>query len=169
MSVQDRPNYRRLTGIVLHDAIIAIQLSIAGVGIVLYLASFFRYDYQVVAPVFLLSLVICYLASIPGIIRDRRFFKTYWGFGILRLRQKFPFQFFPARSVEWLNPLGYVMMGLSFLHFLNIVISDSMGSKTVSFAGAELRFLSLMLLFGGTFSALSWHYPPTEKPQGEAL
>ena len=109
----------------------------------------------------------CFLASIPTVVRDRRFFVKHWGFGLLGIRRRFPFQFFPARQVEWLNPLGWCFMGMFLLHFFWFVIHSANAQATQQDTSADLRYVSLMATFGGVLSALSRAYPPTEKPQVE--
>ena len=160
-------DYSWMTGVTPMDPILLIQVIGAETGLILYGASFFGYGWDDGGRFVIAACVCCFLASIPTVVRDRRFFVKHWGFGLLGVRRRFPFQFFPARQVEWLNPLGWCFMGMFLLHFFWFVIHSANAQATQQDTSADLRYVSLMATFGGVLSALSRAYPPTEKPQVE--
>lgn len=149
---------------VLCDAVITIQLGAATVGLTLYVASFMGYGWESGAPFILPAFISIALTSIPTTFRDRRFFLEKWGFGLIGMRQHFPFQFFPARRVEWLNPIGWIFMGVLLLHFAWLVLSAQGEGSPQRGTGADLRYVALMITVGGVLAALGWIYPPTEGP-----
>ena len=153
-----------MTRRLLRDAVLAIQLCSAAVGLTLYAASFFGYDYESSAPIILPAFVSIALTSILTALRDRRFFLENWGFGLMGLRQHFPFQFFTARRVEWLNPIGWFFMAVLLLHFVWLVMSAPGPGTPERGTDADLRIVALMITFGGVLAALGWIYPPTEGP-----
>jgi hypothetical protein len=158
-----------MMGATLSDAVLLMQLIAAGTGLALYVASFFGYGWDEGGR-FLAAASICsFLASIPGVIRDRKFFKRHWGFGLIGIRNHFPFQFFPARRDEWLNPLAWCFMGVLLLHFLWLMMNSVNHEAAQANTSVGLRYVSLMLTFTGVLGALTWEYPPTEKPQGEDI
>jgi hypothetical protein len=149
------------------DPILLIQVIAAEAGLILYGASFFSYGWDEGGRFVIAALVCSFLASIPTVVRDRKFFLKHWGFGLLGVRRRFPFQFFPGRHVEWLNPLGWCFMGILLLHFFWFVMHSPITPAAQADTSADLRYVSLLATFGGVLSALSRAYPPTEKPQAE--
>ena len=154
-----------MTGEVLMNPILLIQVIAAESGLILYGASFFGYGWNDGGRFVIAAFACSFLASIPTVVRDRKFFMEHWGFGLWGLRRHFPFQFFPARQVEWLNPLGWCFMGILFLHFFWFVIHSASTQGAQADSSADLRYVSLMAAFGGVLGALNRIYPPTEKPQ----
>jgi len=153
----------------LSDAVLLMQLIAAGTGLVLYVASFFGYGWDQ-GGLFLVAAFMCsFLASIPTVIRDRKFFRTHWGFGFSGIRTRFPFQVFPARRDKWLNPLAWCFMAILLLHFFLLVINSASHQAAQTDTSADLRYVSLMVTFAGALGALAWEYPPTEKPRAEDI
>lgn len=151
---------------ILRTIIIAVQLLAAETGAALYIASFLGYPWNDVSTLLLaISFVSIVLSSIPASVRDRRFFKHRWGLSIWEQKNRFAFQPFPARRVEWLNPLGWSLMGVLALHFFWIVLQAHSRHAALGGTSADLRLLSLIVAFGGVGSALSSKYPPTELPR----
>ena len=146
------------------DAVLTIQLGAAATGLTLYVASFFGYGYESGAPFILPAFVSIALTSILTALRDRRFFLDNWGFGLMGMRQHFPFQFFPARRVEWLNLIGWFFMAVLLFHFVWLVMSAPGPGTPERGTSADLRLVALMIAFGGVLTALGWIYPPTEGP-----
>jgi hypothetical protein len=124
------------------DPILLIQVIAAEAGLILYGASFFGYGWDEGGRFVIAALVCSFLASIPTVVRDRRFFAKHWGFGLLGVRRRFPFQFFPGRHVEWLNPLGWCFMGILLLHFFWFVMHSAIT------AGGYQRRPALRILIG---------------------
>ena len=149
---------------VLRDAVLTIQLAAAAVGATLYVASFFGYEYENGAFLISSAFVILALTSILTALRDRRFFLKNWGFGLMGIRKHFPFQMFPARRIEWLNPISWALMAVLLLHFIWLVMSAPGPGMPETGSVMALRYVSLMITFGGILSALMWRYPPTELP-----
>jgi hypothetical protein len=147
-------------------ALFAIQLIIAEAGLMLYIASYFGYGLEDVIGYLILAMIVLVLSSVPTTIRDWRFFRQYWDLGLWELRFRFPFQTFPARPNKWLNTLPYLFVAILLLHlpWLKTQITDD-GRKLIDTYGV-LRYVSLLIFYSGILSALSWKYPPTEKPQG---
>ena len=153
-----------MTKRLLRDAVLTIQLGAAAIGLTLYAASFLGYGYESGALFILPAFVSIALTSIFTTLRDRRFFLENWGFGLMGMRQHFPFQFFPARRIEWLNPIGWFFMVVLLLHFVWVVISAPSPGMPARGTGVDLRCVALMITFGGVLTALGWIYPPTEGP-----
>ena len=149
----------------LSDAVFVTQLLAAEAGLMLYVASFFGYGLEDGIRYLIVAWVVIALSSIPVSIRDRRFFLRHWGFGLMALRFRFPFQFFPARRVAWLDGLAWSLMAILLLHFAWLVLSNSSQSTLQENTQAALRYVSLIVTFSGVLGALSWKYPPTERPQ----
>lgn len=149
----------------LHDAVLTIQLGAAAVGLTLYVASFYGYGFESGKPFVGFAFVSLAVTSILTTLRDRQFFLNNWGFGLLGIRQHFPFQFFPARRVEWLNPLGWTFMAVLLLHFAWLAMSAPGQGMPQRGTGADLRYVALMITFSGILTALAWTYPPTERPE----
>jgi hypothetical protein len=147
------------------DPVLLVQVLAAEAGLILYGASFFGYGWDDGGRFAIAAFACSILASIPTMLRDRKFFMRYWGFGLSGIRRHFPFQFFPARQVEWLNPLGWCFMGILLLHFLWYVIHSASALAGQVGTSADLRCVSLMVALGGVLSALSLVYPPTQKPR----
>jgi hypothetical protein len=141
--------------------LLAVQLSVAGAGVVLYLASFWGYGGDLggefIGPAWIALLV----TTIPTAYRDHRFFKQNWGFGIFAFRSRFPGEFYPAREEGWLNLLGWGMFGVLGLHFFLMIVVSATGSKSWNSEGG---YPALMMVVGGIMTALGRIYPPTEKP-----
>lgn len=149
----------------LHDAVLTVQLGSATTGLTLYVASFYGYGYESGAPFIGVAFVILAATSILTTWRDRRFFLENWGFGLMGMRQHFPFQFFPARRIHWLNPIGWFFMLVLLLHFVWLAMSAPEHGVPQRGTGADLRYIALMITSGGVLAALSWTYPPTELPE----
>lgn len=150
---------------ILSNAVFVIQLIAAETGLILYLASFFGYRLEDGSRFLTIACISIALSSIPATIRDRRFFLKNWGFGLLAIRYRFPFQFFPARRVEWLNQLAWCFTIILLLHFAWLVMSTSSQGILQNDTRAALRYAALIVTFSGILTALSWKYPPTEMPQ----
>jgi len=146
------------------DILLLIQVLVAEAGLILYGASFFGYGWDDGGSFAMAAFFCGFLVSIPTVIRDRKFFLKYWGFGLLRVRRYFPFQFFPARQIQWLNPLGWSFMGVLVLHFFWLVVRSATTQPAERDTSIDLRYLSLMVTSGGVLGALIRAYPPTEKP-----
>ncbi|WP_047489937.1 hypothetical protein [Terriglobus sp. TAA 43] len=140
--------------------LLAVQLSVAGAGAVLYQASFLGHGGHG-SEFFVPSWIALVLSTIPSAYRDHRFFKQYWGFGIFAIQSRFPGKFFPAREEGWLNPVGWALFALVGLHFLLASSVSMLSSKNWN---SELGYQGLMLFVGGIMTALVRFYPPTEKP-----
>jgi hypothetical protein len=149
--------------------VIAIQLMAAETAFALYIASFFGYRWENGIGYLLTSGACVAVTSIPATVRDYRFFKRYWGLSAWEQKNSFPMQFFPARHVEWLNPLAWSFMGILFLHFLWFLVHNQSADMTQRDTGDHLRLVSLMVAFGGTLSTLRSKYPPTEMPHSTKL
>ena len=150
----------------IRDGVIStLRMITVGVGLLLYLVSFLGYGWDKGGNLLIAAFVLIFVTSIPTMIRDRRFFLTHWGFGLTRLRSRFPFQFFPARRERWLNTLAWCFMAVLLLHFVWLVshspASDSPGANST----ANLRYISLMVFISGTLNVLSWDHPPSERPR----
>ncbi|MEK6396688.1 MAG: hypothetical protein V4734_01255, partial [Terriglobus sp.] len=141
--------------------LVAVQLSVAGAGAVLYLASLLGYGGDLGGEFFGAAWIALLVTTIPTVYRDHRFFKENWGFGILSIRSHFPGQTFPAREEGWLNLLAWGMFGVLVVHFFLMIVVSSTGSKSWN---AEGGYPALMMVFGGVMSALGRIYPPTVKP-----
>ena len=148
--------------LIVTDIIFGIQLAAAGVGLVLYFSSFFGRGIEDGVTFLIPAFACAAVASTPRVIRDRRFFLDYWGLGPLGVRSNFPFEMFPARREQWLNPLSWCCMSILFLHFFMLVAGTA--NHATQNSGAELRQLSLIVACGSGLSALAWKYPPTQKP-----
>jgi hypothetical protein len=148
----------------LNNTVLLIHLLVAVIGVVLYGASSFGYGWEAGGQFVFIGFICSFLASVPALIRDRKFFKKYWGFGLIGMRNRFPFQFFPARRDNWLNPLAWLFMGILFLHFFWLVIDSTTHQAEQANPGTSLRYVSLMVAIAGVLGALIWQYPPTEKP-----
>ena len=149
----------------LNNAVLLIHLLVAVMGVVLYASSFFGYGWETGGEFVFVAFIGSFLASIPALIRDRKFFMEHWGFGFIGIRSRFPFQAFPARRENWLNPLAWCFMAVLLLHFFWLVIHSATDEAANS--AASLRYVSLMVTFGGVLGALIWGYPPTEKPRAQ--
>jgi|ERR1700733_8057543 hypothetical protein len=155
---------------VLSNAILLMQLFAVGTGLALYAASFSGYGWNEGGQFVMAAFMCGFLGSIPTAIRDRKFFRKHWGFGLLGIRGRFPFQLFPARRDKWLNPLGWCFMAILFFHFFWMMNINSASHEAAQRdTSADLRYVSLLVAFTGVLGALSWEYPPTEKPQAEDL
>jgi len=61
-------------------------------------------------------------------------------------------------------------MAILFFHFFWMMIINSASHEAAQRdTSADLRYVSLLVTFTGVLGALSWEYPPTEKPQAEDL
>lgn len=150
---------------VLDNAVLAVCVSVVGIGGALYVASFFDNGWKDGGTLAVVAFFLIALSSVPMAVRDRRFFLKYWGFGLTGIRSHFPLQFFPARSAGWLNGVGWCFMGILLLHFGWITMGTRNGGAPQEDTSMALRYVSLMVTFAGVLNALSWKYPPTEKPQ----
>ncbi len=149
----------------LHDAVLILQLGSTAVGLTLYVLSFYGYGYESGAPFIGVAFGSLAVTSILTALRDRQFFLKNWGFGLMKLRQYFPFQLFPARRIQWLNPIGWFFMLVLLLHFVWLATSALGHGNPQGGTGADLRYVALMITSGGVLAALSWTYPPTELPK----
>jgi hypothetical protein len=160
--------YIGMMGATLGDTVLLMQLIAAGTGLAFYVASFLGYRWDQGGQFVMAAFVCSFLASIPAAIRDHKFFKRYWGFGLTGIRRRFPLQSFPARRDKWLNSLAWCFMGLLLLHFLWLMMTNSASPEAAPRdTSADLRYVSLMAICAGILGALTWEYPPTEKPQDE--
>jgi hypothetical protein len=158
-----------MMGATLGYAVLLMEAIAAGIGVALYVASFLGYGWEEGGGFLMAAFIFSFVASIPTGIRDRKFFKRYWGFGLLGIRNRFPFQVFPARRDEWLNPLAWCFMGVLLLHFLWLTMNPVDREAAQRNTSADLRYVSLMVIAAGVLGALAWEYPPTEKPHAEDL
>lgn len=150
---------------ILDDLILGVRLSAIAVALTLYVASFFGYGWREGGGVIVATFVTIMFTSLPSMLRDRRFFLQHWGFGLLGIRNHFPFQFFPGREIEWLNPLAWSFLVVLLLHFAWFATGPTGQPVLHPDKTADLRCVSLVVMFGAAINTLSWKYPPTQKPE----
>jgi uncharacterized membrane protein len=156
--------YGGIMGTAWKNVVLLIHLLVGVMGVVLYAGSFAGYGWEVGGRFVFVAFLCAFIASIPTVIRDHKFFKEHWGFSFIGLRSHFPFQMFPARREKWLNQLAIFFMAILLLHFFWMIVSTNHDvSRTGS--STDLRYVSLMVLIAGVLGALAWEYPPTEMPQ----
>jgi hypothetical protein len=148
---------------IMNGAVLAIPLLAAESALMLYFASFWGYRLDDGIPYLILASIAIALSSIPTTIRDRRFFLQYWGFGLFLLQYRFPFRYFPARRIAWLEGLAWSIMAILLLHLAWFLAHPS--PQGILENDQILRWVCLMVIFSGILAALSWEYPPTQKPQ----
>jgi len=149
----------------LKNVVLMAHLLVATMGLVLYGTSFLGYGRDTGGPFVVAAFICSFVASIPALLRDRRFFKKYWGFGLIGMRNHFPFQFFPAREDRRLNPIAWSLMAVLFFHFFWLLISSINHQAAETDTSASLRYVSLMLVAAEVLGALVWVNPPTERPE----
>ena len=149
----------------------ALRMSAVGIGVVFYVASFVGYGWKTSClgygwdtggNLLIVAFGVVFLTSIPTAIRDRRFFLKYWGFGLTRLRSRFPFQSFPARQDKRLDALAWCFMAALLLHFVWFAATSPGPSQEPI---AALRYVSLLVTCSAIVNVLSWDYPPILKPR----